>query len=278
MEWTYLNESFFKKKEVKISPFDRGFLFGDGVYEVIPVYKGRVFLLDDHISRLERSLQETGINKPKAWDQVPKIIDELIKKNRLPNQVVYLQISRGNEFHRSHIPTKTLKSTLFISSSKLEVNPYKLHPNKPGLKVKTIEDTRGLRCDVKSVTLLSNIMALREARSEEKDEVIFHREGNITEGAASNVFVVIDNLVKTPPLSKKILSGVTRKYVIYLLKSKNISFSEEEINIKDLFLADEVWMTSSTKEIQPVAKVNNKDLKSIPPKDSLWSNVLSSYI
>ena len=278
MEWTYLNESFFKKKEVKISPFDRGFLFGDGVYEVIPVYKGRVFLLDDHISRLERSLQETGINKPKAWDQVPKIIDELIKKNRLPNQVVYLQISRGNEFHRSHIPTKTLKSTLFISSSELEVNPYKLHPNKPGLKVKTIEDTRGLRCDVKSVTLLSNIMALREARFEEKDEVIFHREGNITEGAASNVFVVINNLVKTPPLSRKILSGVTRKHVIYLLKSKNISFSEEEINIKDLFLADEVWMTSSTKEIQPVAKVNNKDLKSIPPKDSLWSNVLSSYI
>ena len=278
MEWTYLNESFFKKKEVKISPFDRGFLFGDGVYEVIPVYKGRVFLLDDHISRLERSLQETGINKPKAWDQVPKIIDELIKKNRLPNQVVYLQISRGNEFYRSHIPTKTLKSTLFISSSELEVNPYKLHPNKPGLKVKTIEDTRGLRCDVKSVTLLSNIMALREARFEEKDEVIFHREGNITEGAASNVFVVINNLVKTPPLSRKILSGVTRKHVIYLLKSKNISFSEEEINIKDLFLADEVWMTSSTKEIQPVAKVNNKDLKSIPPKDSLWSNVLSSYI
>jgi len=277
MHWTYLNGSFFPKEKVKVSPFDRGFLFGDSVYEVIPVYKHKVFLLADHLSRLKRSLLETGISQPSVWNEIPNIIDQLIKKNKFPNQNIYLQITRGVEFIRSHLPDSNVKPTLFINSSELSVNPYRLDPEKLGLSVKILEDLRWDRCDIKAVTLLSNIMALEQAKTELKDEVIFHRNGKVTEGAASNVFSVFGKSVVTPPASQQILSGVTRNHVIKLLKSQNIPTSEQELEMKDLYEADEVWMTSSTKEIQPVRKIDDKDLKLSDPRNSLWFKVLSSF-
>ena len=278
MDWTFLNNSFFSKENVKISPFDRGFLFGDSVYEVIPVYGHKVFLLEDHIHRLERSLLETGIPKPSVWKEIPNIIDELIKKNKFENQTIYLQVTRGVEFIRSHLPDPKIDPTLFINSSELFVNPYRLDPYKKGLSVKTLEDPRWARCDIKAVTLLSNIMALQQAKIELKEEVIFLLDGKVTEGAASNVFLVSGNSVVTPPVSNHILSGVTRNYVIKLLKFQNILLLEEELNLKDLYGADEVWMTSSTKEIQPVRKVDDKVLKLVEPKNSVWFKVLSSFL
>ena len=114
MNWTYLNDSFFQKEEVRISPFDRGFLFGDAVYEVIPVYEGKIFLFSEHMARLERSLLETGISKPPVWNQMNKIIDQLVKKNNYPYQTVYLQITRGVDSERHHLPSSNIKPTLFI--------------------------------------------------------------------------------------------------------------------------------------------------------------------
>ena len=278
MNWTYLNDIFIPKEEVRISPFDRGFLFGDGVYEVIPVYESKAFVLKDHISRLERSLIQTGINKPKAWNDIPQIIDKLIKKNLFLNQVVYLQVTRGEDVERSHIPDPSIAPTLFLSSSELSINPYRLNPDKPGLDVKIIEDPRWERCDVKAITLLSNIIALREASIEGKDDVIFCIKGKVTEGATSNVFAVFDNSVLTTPESNQILSGITRKHVLSLLGSKGIETLEKDLSIQNLYEADEVWMTSSTKEIQPVKKIDDKELPSKSPKDSLWFDLLSSYL
>ena len=278
MSWVYLDDSFLQKKDAKISPFDRGFLFGDAVYEVIPVYERKIFLFSEHMTRLERSLLETGIDKPKVWNRIPTIIDGLVKKNAHSNQKVYLQISRGVDIERDHLPSKNLKPTLFISSSELFINPYRLNPNKPGLDVNTSKDPRWKRCDIKAVTLLSNVLALREADLEGKDEVIFHRDGKVTEGTSSNVFTVFGEEILTPPESELILSGITRKYVINLLKSKNLSVLEREIDVLQLYEADEVWMTSSTKEIHPVKKINNKELKPPKPQNSIWFNVLSSFI
>ena len=277
MDWTYLNDSYFKKEDVKISPFDRGFLFGDAVYEVIPVYDGRAFLFSEHITRLEQSLSITGISKPQVWNQIPEIINKLIKKNLKQNQTIYLQITRGVDVIRSHLANRDIKSTLFISSSELKVNPYRMKPNKPGLEVKTMEDPRWQRCDVKAVTLLSNIMALEEANSEEKDDVIFHRNGKVTEGASSNVFAVFDNSIVTPPISQKILSGVTRNYVIDILLGQDLSIFEKEISVRELYEADEVWLTSSTKEVQPVKKIDNKEVGFSKPEDSLWLSTLSYF-
>ena len=143
--------------------------------------------------------------------------------------------------------------------------------------MKTLEDLRWSRCDIKATTLLSNIMALQQAKTDLNEEVIFLLDGKVTEGAASNVFLVSGKTVVTPPVSQHILSGVTRNYVIKLLKSQNILLLEEELNFKDLYGADEVWMTSSTKEIQPVRTVDDKTLKLVEPKNSLWFKVLSSF-
>ena len=278
MNWTYLNDIYIPKEEVRISPFDRGFLFGDGVYEVIPVYESKAFLLEDHIFRLERSLKQTGINKPKVWNDIPQIINELIKKNVFPNQVVYLQVTRGEDVVRSHIPDPSISPTLFLSSWELSINPYRLNPDKPGLDVKILEDPRWERCDVKATTLLSNVIALREANIEGRDGVIFCIKGKVTEGAASNIFAVFGNSVLTTPESNQILSGITRKHVLSLLRSKGIETLEKDLTVENLYEADEVWMTSSTQEIQPVRKIDDKELSAKSPKDSLWFDLLSSYV
>lgn len=277
MSWTYLNKDFITREEVKISPFDRGFLFGDGVYEVIPIYKRKAFLLEEHIARLGRSLVLTGIKRPKKWNKIPEIIDNLVERNLFDNQSVYLQITRGEDSVRNHIPDPKVEPTLFITSSDLKVNPYRLNPEKKGLAVKILEDPRWDRCDIKAVTLLSNVIAMREANIEGKDGVIFCNKGKITEGASSNVFAVFDNLVVTSPESNQILSGITRKHVLSLLSAKGIKVLEKDLNLADLYKAEEVWMTSSTQEIQPVRKIDEKVIKFKSPKDSLWFELLTSY-
>ena len=277
MDWVYFNDSFILKDKVSISPYDRGFLFGDSVYEVIPVYEGKAFLLEDHLTRLERSLMETKIKKPISWKDFPKIIEELVKRNSYKDQQIYVQITRGVDEHRNHIPSKNLNPTCFISSAELSINPFRINPNRPGLEVKSVEDTRWSRCDIKAVTLLPNVMALREANYLNKDEVIFLKEDKVNEGAASNVFAVFSGVVMTPPVSSKILSGVTRNHVINTMKHRNISFEEQELTIADLYTADEVWMTSSTKELQPVSKIDDKKLKLTQPEDSIWLKVLNSF-
>ncbi len=277
MNWTYLNKDFITREEVKISPFDRGFLFGDGVYEVIPIYERKAFLLEEHIARLGRSLVLTGIKRPKKWNKIPEIIDNLVERNLFDNQSVYLQITRGEDSVRNHIPDPKVEPTLFITSSELKVNPYRLNPEIKGLAVKILEDPRWDRCDIKAVTLLSNVIAMREANIEGKDGVIFCKKGKITEGASSNVFAVFDNLVVTSPESNQILSGITRKHVLSLLSAKGIKALEKDLNLVDLYKAEEVWMTSSTQEIQPVRKIDEIVIKIKSPKDSLWFELLTSY-
>jgi len=277
MNWTYLNKDFITREEVKISPFDRGFLFGDGVYEVIPIYERKAFLLEEHIARLGRSLVLTGIKRPKKWNEIPESIDNLVERNLFDNQSVYLQITRGEDSVRNHIPDPKVEPTLFITSSELKVNPYRLNPEIKGLAVKILEDPRWDRCDIKAVTLLSNIIAMREVNIEGKDGVIFCKKGKITEGASSNVFAVFDNLVVTSPESNQILSGITRKHVLSLLSAKGIKVLEKDLNLVDLYKAEEVWMTSSTQEIQPVRKIDEIVIKTKSPKDSLWFELLTSY-
>ena len=277
MSWTYLNKDFITREEVKISPFDRGFLFGDGVYEVIPIYERKAFLLEEHIARLGHSLVQTGIKRPKNWNKIPEIVDSLVERNLFDNQSVYLQITRGEDSIRNHIPDPKVEPTLFITSSELKVNPYRLNPEKKGLAVKVLEDPRWDRCDIKAVTLLSNIIAMREANIEGKDGVIFCNNGKITEGASSNVFAVFDKLVVTTPESNQILSGITRKHVIRLLKEKGIKVLEKELEMQKVYQADEVWMTSSTQEIQPVEKIEDTQLLRKSSKKPLWSQILDSF-
>lgn len=273
MGWTFLNDSFIRKEEVKISPFDRGFLFGDGVYEVIPSYNGKMFLYEKHLSRLERSLQETKINKPKELKNLLEILESIIVRNSHPNQALYIQITRGQE-ERNHSVLEHTTPTLFISSSEIKENPYLIKPNKEGLKVSLQEENRWSRRDIKSINLLPNVMALKDDKI---DEVIFYEEDCINEGAKSNIFCAFGEVVVTPPSNGRLLEGVTRAFLINLLKEKGIKILEEEIKLDRLLEADEIWLTSSIKQIQPISSIEKTNYFKDSSKDSLWFKSLNYY-
>ena len=277
MTFAFFNDGFFPIEEIKISPFDRGFLFGDAVYEVIPVYKKKLFLIDEHLSRLVRSLEETKIPKPQKWDQLKEIFTELIYLNQFSNQSIYLQISRGVEIKRSHIPSKKLEPTLFITSSSLPPNPYRKNKDRRGIKASLLEDKRWKRCDIKSVNLLPNVLALNKAHSSGFEDVIFYEGDEVTEGASSNIFLLFGKEVISPPQSNKILSGITRNYIISLLERLGLNFTQKIVKIDDLFEADEVWLTSSTREVQPVSEIDGKELTLSDPINSYWRKILEVF-
>ncbi|MCS5543181.1 MAG: aminotransferase class IV [SAR86 cluster bacterium] len=277
MTFAFFNDGFFPIEEIKISPFDRGFLFGDAVYEVIPVYKKKLFLIDEHLSRLVRSLEETKIPKPQKWDQLKEIFTELIYLNQFSNQSIYLQISRGVEIKRSHIPSKKLEPTLFITSSSLPPNPYRKNKDRRGIKASLLEDKRWKRCDIKSVNLLPNVLALNKAHSSGFEDVIFYEGDEVTEGASSNIFLLFGKEVISPPQSNKILSGITRNYIISLLERLGLNFTEKIVKKDDLFEADEVWLTSSTREVQPVSEIDGKELTLSDPINSYWRKILEVF-
>jgi D-alanine transaminase len=259
VSWTYLNKSFVKKEEVKISPFDRGFLFGDSVYELIPSYGKKLFLYDEHLLRLSNSLKASGIRRPSVWNNLREIISELIIKNEFENQSIYIQISRGEELLRDHVPCASTLPTLFISSTKLSPS---LHSDLQNLnsdfKVKTHTDFRWSRCDIKANTLLGNVMSLNDA---DIDEVVFHKKGLITEGARSNIFLVFGDEVVTPPVSNNMLSGITRQYFLDKLQENTIRVTEREVEIRELDFVDEVWFSNSSKLLKFVTHVNKRALQ-----------------
>tara|TARA_B110000914_G_C15489916_1_gene460032 strand:+ start:1043 stop:1885 length:843 start_codon:yes stop_codon:yes gene_type:complete len=257
VSWSYLNDSFVKKEDVKISPFDRGFLFGDGVYELIPVYRGKLFLYDEHIARLVNSLESTKINPPKKWKEFRTVVEELIQKNGYENQAIYIQITRGVEEVRDHAPNHQTVPTLFINSTELTLDIENKKNAKQEFSVKAQEDMRWSRCDIKAITLLGNVMSLNDTRI---DEVVYHKEGLVTEGAKSNIFCVLDGIITTPAISNDILGGITRQYFIDLFLKLNINVVEREITLDELLGAEEVWFSNSSKVLRLVTNLNGIDL------------------
>jgi len=272
--WTYLNGEFISKEEVRISPFDRGFLFGDSVYEVIPSYHNKLFLFDEHLERLKNSLSIVNIPIPDFLKDLYPLMMELLKKNQFPNQAIYIQITRGADPLRSHVSASTTVPTLFISSTELEINPYRESPHKEGLKVKLEEDIRWKRCDVKATTLLPNIIPFHREDNSDIDEILFHDEQKINEGSKSNVFFVFDDLIVTPPKEQNILQGVTRNYFLKRLSEEGFKVLEKEVKLEDLGKADEIWVSSSTKEIQPIHQVDNMVLPKKEIDEYFWYKAL----
>ena len=272
--WTYLDGEFISKEEVRISPFDRGFLFGDSVYEVIPAYSNKLFLFNEHLERLKNSLHITNIPSPDSLEDLQPLIMELLKKNQFLNQAIYIQITRGVDPVRSHVSANTTLPTLFMSSAELEINPYREDPKKKGLKVKLEQDIRWKRCDVKATTLLPNIIPFHQEDTTNFDEILFHDGEKINEGSKSNFFCVFDDLILTPPKEQNILVGITRNYFLKRLSEEGFKVLEKEIRLEDLKKADEIWITSSTKEIQPVHQVDNISLPEKKYKEYFWYKAL----
>lgn len=249
----YLNRAYLPLKEAKVSVMDRGFLFADGVYEVIPIYGSLPFLPKEHFARLEKSLESIKLDSPISYDDFLTIIETLVKRNESQlMQAVYIQITRGVGWDRKAFETG-LTPTVF---ARLETV---LHPADQThmLKAVTVEDLRWGHCEIKGINRLANVLMVQTAFFAGMEEAIIVNDGNIVEGCSSNVFMAEKGIIYTPPLSNRLLTGVTRKMVIDLAK-KNYRVVEENITRERLLAAEEVWITSSTREIAGISEIDGQ--------------------
>ena len=249
----YLNNEFKLLNDANLSPFDRGFLFADGVYESIRTYNKKLFRYKDHLERLRRSLKEIKIDF-REIDSLENIIYDLIKNSIEGEALVYLQITRGSAIPRTHsFPKEKISPTLFISVKEFKED---IKEQEKGVKVILQEDIRWLRCDIKSTSLLPVVLASQKATEENAVEAILVRDGLITEGTHTNFFAVKDEIVFTAPKSRLILEGITRKVVLEFCEKFKVDFREEFINKDELKNYTEFFITSTTKEITPVTTID----------------------
>ncbi len=251
----YLNGSFLPADEARVSVLDRGFLFGDGVYEVVPAYGGHLLRLPHHLQRLAQSL--AGIRLPNPLDDEAwrAMLEELVARNGGGDQSVYLQVTRGVADRRDHAFPSDVVPTLFAMSTPMA--PPAAEQYESGFKAVTLEDIRWQHCNIKAITLLPNVLLRQEAIDRGAAEAILVRDGLATEGAASNLFVVEGDTLITPPTGPQLLPGITRDLVLELARANAIPAREEEIPEGRLRGADEVWLTSSTREIVPVTSLDD---------------------
>ena len=273
MDIVYLNGEYLHKKDASISIMDRGFLFGDAVYEVIPYFNGKPLELDAHLSRLDHSLESVNLHPPLVRSELHTIFKELTLQNNLSGKTfsIYLQISRGKQNTRAHSIPKTYTPTVVAYC--MAKNQLQAHE---GHKIITLEDTRHDIAQIKTTNLLSNILLYEQAKQCGAIEAVLLRNNTITECTSSNLFIVKDNQVATPALTPYMLPGITRQLVIRLCDENNIPCQEKPIKLTDLEQADEIWITSSTKQICPITVLNNKAVGS-GNIGSMWHKIIKHY-
>jgi D-alanine transaminase len=254
-ETVYLNGEFMPLDQARVPVLDRGFIFGDGVYEVIPVYSRRPFRLPQHLQRLGRSLDAIRLANPLTDGEWTRLIGDIIARNAGDDQSVYLQVTRGVA-KRDHAFPKEAKPTVFVMSGPLVTPPRELVEN--GVPCITGTDFRWLKCDVKSVSLLGNCLLRQSATDAGAAEIVLFRSGHLTEASASNVFVVRRGTLLSPPKTHLILPGITYDVVLELAAATGIPIELREIPEAEVRSADELWLTSSTREVQAIVALDGK--------------------
>jgi len=255
MTTAYLNGSFLPLEDACVPVMDRGFLFGDGVYEVIPVYGGRLFRLAQHLQRLQNSLDGVRIGNPLTADAWRGLLEELVSRNTGTDQAVYLQVTRGVAAKRDHAFPADIRPTVFAMSNPLPAT--RDLAGEQGIHAITLPDIRWQHCNIKAITLLPNVMLRQQAVEADSAEAILVRDGYATEGAASNIFIVRNGVLVTPPKSPALLPGITRDLIIELAANNAVPWREADIPLAELHAAGEIWLTSSTREISPVVRLDD---------------------
>jgi D-alanine transaminase len=250
----FLNGRFMPDAEATISVFDRGFVFGDGVYELVPVYSRHPFRLDNHLRRLQASLDGIRLDNPYGMDGWRKLILQLIELHDFADQSVYIQVTRGVA-PRDHPFPKGVPPTVFMFVQPLVTAAPEL--KRAGVCAVTAVDNRWSRCNIKAISLLANILLRQQAVDAECAETVMLRDGWLTEGTASNIFVVKHGVLLAPPPSNLMLTGVTYDVVLELAAADGIPVERRPISEAELRGADELWMTSSTKEILAIVKLDD---------------------
>lgn len=251
----YLNGSFIPIEDARISVLDRGFIFGDGVYEVLPVYSRRFFRLTEHLRRLQNSLEGIRLKNPHLDVEWRELLEKIVASNESDDQSIYLQITRGVA-PRDHSFPEDVTPTVFIMSSPL------LAPSKEliatGVSAITANDNRWLRCDIKATSLLPNVLLHQKALDENAVEALLLREGFLTEGSTSNIFVVKNEMLLAPPKSYLMLPGITYDVVLELAAAHDIPHEIRNVSEYEIRTAQELLLTSSTKEIMPITRLDGK--------------------
>lgn len=275
----YLNGDYVALEDAKISVLDRGFLFSDSVYEVIPIYSGHFFRLEQHLDRLKQSLNAIMLKHFVSEAEWLNIGKELLERNQLSNATMYIQVTRGANIQRAHQLTSDYSPTILAMLSPL---PEVLDPlamenfEQCGLNVITAEDIRWDRCDIKSTSLLANCLLLQQALDSGADDTILIRDEHAIEATSSNFFMVKSSKIFTPNLTPQILPGVTRDFVIDLCKDAGFEVIEAPINRTSLATADEIWLTSSSKEIRPVLTLDGLPVGN-GKIGTVWKQIMCAY-
>ena len=251
----FLNKQYLPIDQAKISVLDRGFLYGDGVYEVIPVFGSKPLREDDHLLRLGNSLQRVCLDNPYSKSEWHQLFQVILEKNPGEDRAIYLQITRGQYDIRDLSVSEKQQLTVFVMV--MPVTAIDIAVIEKGLSAVTTDDFRWHACDIKSISLIANVMLRQKATEAGVDDAILIRDGFATEGTASNLFIVKDDVLITPPKSNLLLPGITRNLVVELAENNNIRCEERNIAEDELVTADEVWLTSSTRELAPVITLNN---------------------
>lgn len=273
MSVVYLNGDFLAAEKATVSVFDRGFLLGDGVYEVIPAFSGCLFRLTEHLQRLQNSLDAIKLQNPLSFEQWEDMLKELVAKNMQPELSIYLQVTRGVAV-RDHAFPANPQPGIFAMANPIQ----KLADSyfKKGVSAITVEDNRWQRCNIKAISLLPNVLLRQQAVEQGVAEAILIRDGYVTEGSASNVFVVCDGKIITPPKGQYILPGITRDLVLELAIANKMDCAEEAVTQEMLMSADEVWLTSSTKEVLSVTQLDKVMIGTGSP-GPVWQAMVNLY-
>lgn len=271
----FLNGQWLPAEQAQVSVFDRGFLFGDGIYEVLPVYGHHLLRLDEHLSRLRDSLAEVGINNPYCEQEWRELFCNLLLQNNAENCAIYLQITRGSSGNRDHSIPKDIEPTVFACVNPLPVVPETVLQN--GVSAITREDIRWHRCHIKAITLLANVLLKEEGTAEGCNETLLVRDGKISEGASSNVFAVINGTLVTPPKGPELLPGITRDLVLELAEQQSdLPVEQRTLTEAELRSASEILITSSTRELYPVTELDGEPVGNGSP-GPVWQQLFSAY-
>jgi D-alanine transaminase len=270
----YLNGEYLPLNEARVSPLDRGFLFADSVYEVLPAFAGRMFRFQEHFDRLARSLNEIHLPSPYTHQEWLVLLEELIRRNGEGDMYVYIQVTRGMEYGRNHAFPSLVNPTVFAMVSPLPTLSAELRER--GLAAITVEDFRWGRCDIKSTMLLANVLMKQRAAELGAQEAIIVRDGMVLEGASTSVMMVRKGVLSTPPNSHRILPGTTRDVAIELTRL-NMPVEFRAITLNELFDADEVWIAAATRDVLPITTIDSRPIGTGKPGEC-WRRSSQAFI
>jgi D-alanine transaminase len=257
MNHVLMNHDLVPRDEAAVDIEDRGYQFGDGVYEVVRIFKGKSFTMDEHLERLERSAKEIQLTLPYDREELKSKLEELRSINAVKDGIIYIQISRG-VLPRTHgFPSPEVPPQLVACTKEMK---RPLAFQQKGISAILTEDIRWLRCDIKSLNLLGNVLAKQKAADQNCFEAIFHRGETVTEGSSTNVFLIKDGILYTHPATNLILNGITRRKVLEISHQLELRVKEEQFTVQELLAGDEVFITSTTNDIMPVIKIDEQEI------------------